>query len=139
MTHVFRTAKPPDAAWILDVAREAYGPERITSEAEAWVEQALVNADIACFLGQRSFGFVSVYRPFWEPKPVSWLMFFGARPGRDWESVALARHAAAYAASRGCAIIDGGTETASDVGILLRRIGAKPYVLYRLELPCRPF
>lgn len=136
MTRPFRTAKPPDAAWILDVAREAYGLERITPEAEAWVHEHLKHPSVRCFLGRRSFAFVHIYRAFWEPDPVAWLLFFAARPGgRDLESLALLRHVAAYAKSQNNATLHAGSETGADVGIFMRRIGAKPYELYKLEWP----
>lgn len=134
MTYTFRAALPEDADWILDVARTAYGPERITAEAEEWVRQHLPLPLIRCFLGARSFAFVQTYRPFWEPKPIAWLMFFAAKPGRDLESLALARTVAAYAKSQGCASLHGGSTTSADVGVFLRRLGARPYKLFELEL-----
>lgn len=134
MTHHFRRAVITDIPWISQTAFEAYGDPGVTLEAQAWIRASFDNPDLPCFIGARSFAFVHVYRAFYEPDPVAWLMFFGARKGYDWEPVALVRHCAAYAKQRGCATLIGGSDTASDVGILLRRVGAKPYVLHKVEL-----
>lgn len=137
--HTFRIALPADALQILTIAREAYGPRGWTVESEAWVRAALVSPGMRCFLGKRCFGFVNVYRPFWEERPIAWLQFFGSMPGSDLEPLALLRHAIDYAREAGCASIHGGTEPGeADTSVLWRRVGAQPYELFKVTFPCHP-
>ena len=133
--HVFRRATPADFDEILSIGRLRYTSPLIDwAFGEAWLRSALTNPNLPAFLGARSFGFLLLSKPPWEPAPQAVLLYFAARPGRDLEPLALLRHLAAYAKQRGCSTLDGGADTGMDVGILLRRIGAKNVPRYRLDL-----
>lgn len=133
--HSFRRATPDDFDFILSIGRLRYTSPLIDwTRGEAWLHSALASPHQPCFLGARSFGFLHIAQPMWEPKPQAILSFFAARPGRDLEPLALMRVLAAYAKAQGCSTLDGGADTGADVGILLRRIGARNVPRFRLDL-----
>lgn len=70
----------------------------------------------------------------WDAAPRAFLLPLFSTPGDDLEPLALIRQLADFAKQVGCATLSAGTETASDVGILLKRLGAEPTPLYVLDL-----
>lgn len=140
--HTFRRAVLTDLPFLLSIARTRYTDPSIDwPTAERYGHLVLSDPSptpkVTCLCGQRSFLFLIIGDAFWAVKRRAVLSFFAALPGRDLESLALLRYAAAYARDRGCGTFEGGTDGApydSDVGILLRRIGAHAVPRYRVDL-----
>lgn len=136
--HRFRVATPADVDLIISIAREAYGIDACDwNAATRWVAGALINGSYTCLIGDRTVGFMLMQKMLWDKHYRAFLFYLFGRKGRGWEALALVRTLVAYAKSHHCASIEAGTETASDVGALLRRIDrdkTTQYSLVRLEL-----
>lgn len=134
----FRVATPADVDLIISIAREAYGIDACDwNAATRWVASALNSGSMHCLIGDRTVGFLLVQKMLWDKTPRAFLFYLFGHKGRGWEALALVRTFIAYAKSAGCASIEAGTETAFDVGALLRRIDrdkVTQYSLVRLEL-----
>lgn len=135
-----RLATEHDALWIIEVAKEAYGPQYNWEALGAWTAQALKMSSVFVLRNDLQFLFVFVVHPLWEASPRAFVMFFAGRKqagkGLGWNrrTKKLLSAAIKMAKERGCSTIESGTETAYDVGLLLRRLGAGSYTMYRLEL-----
>lgn len=133
--HTFRRATPADLDLIISIARQAYPQVTDWEAGRRWAAAMLANqGSVMCLIGQRSVGFMMVMHAFWDAAPRAFLLPLFSIPGSDLEPLAMVRQFAAFAKQVGCATLQAGTETASDVGILLKRLGGAPRELYELEL-----
>lgn len=120
----FRVATPADVDLIISIAREAYGLDACDwNDATAWVRLTISNPAFYCLIGERTVGFLYVQRMLWEKTPDAFMFYVFGRKGLGWEALALVRTFLSYAKSKGCSRLRCGTETTSDVGVLLKRIG----------------
>lgn len=134
--HTFRRASLSDLDHIISIARRAYARQTVDwDRVRPWVASMLSDQHrFMCLMGERSIGFMTVMHSPWDAAPRAFLLPLFSLPGPDLEPLALVRQLAAYAKQVGCSSLACGTETSSDVGILLKRLGGEPTPLYVLEL-----
>lgn len=131
----FRRATPLDLDHVVSLAREAYADVPVSWDAaRAWAANLLSNPSVACLIGERTVGFLLVMQTLWDTRPRAFVLPLFSLPGADLEPLAMVRKMAEIAKAAKCASIEMGSETGHDAGVLLQRLGAKSYPLYRLDL-----
>lgn len=133
--HEFRRGGPADLDLVVAIARKAYADQTVDWDAAVtWASNLLANKDVACLIGHRTIGFMLVMRTLWDTQPRAFLLPLFSLPGHDLEPLAMIRSMALLARDAGCATLEASTETTSDVGLLLKRLGARERALYVLDL-----
>lgn len=138
-----RAATLDDVPWMLSIAKLRYGSDRNWEASEAWLRAIIANPQgmFVTLRGSHTLAIMTITTTFWENEPRAFLLPVVSHPGapraglgRNPEIEAILDAFASYAKLRGCVSLEGGSETDSDVGLLLKRRGASSHPVWKLEL-----
>lgn len=122
-----RRVEESDRAWLVDLCKRRYPPHYDLGATEAWIINAVLKNPIN-FYATRSadaFQITNLFAPPWAPTQLKAdVVAICADDGEIWQAFLLLRDSIAWARSRNASHWRFETDTAYDLGPIMRRLGA---------------